>query len=191
MPLGADGGLTGGRAPRLAQRAHHAALVGEHAEDRAGVRARRAQQLKTVGLRPGERLLVRQDDALALRIQTQRAEDPAADQATTTELELVFVQIERVALVADQHALADPVAQLHGGARVLVLRVLVRALAREFDPDEVVRSAPVQALASGLVDDVVGRADQTVQATGDACVVPEAAKGDELGHVPILGPWAQ
>ncbi len=136
-------------------------------------------------------MLVREDHALALRIQTQRAEDPAARHAASGDLELVFVEVEGVATVAfEDMVTAYPVRQLLRGARVLVILPVLRKL----DADEVVRAPREQAVTLRLVDDVVRRADQVRQRDrldALACLIAKSAERYELGHVSILGPRSQ
>ena len=57
--------------------------------------------------------------------------------------------------------------------------------------DEIVRTPRVEALARRIVDDVVGRTDETGERCSGGRVVANSAERDELGHVSILGPRSQ
>ena len=187
VALRADRGLSGLFARGLAERAHEPIVVGEHPEHGTGVRACRAQQLEAVGFRFRERQLMRQHHAFALRIQTERAEDAAPHETPARHLELVLVEVERVPVIAAEDTTADPIREVLPGARVLV----VGPVRGEFDADEIVRTSSVEALARRVVDDVVGRTDETGERCSGGRVVANSAERDELGHVSILGPRSQ
>src|SRR6185503_3076710 len=121
VSLRADRGLTRGRARGLSEGAHQAGGVSEHCEHGAGVRARRTQELEPVGFRFGKGELVWQHDAVALRIQTQRSEDPPPYQTPARDLEPVLVEIEGRMVLTTKPPLGDPVGQVLCGLRVSVL----------------------------------------------------------------------
>src|SRR5206468_9318874 len=70
-----------GLAERPDERAHGLAGAGVEAEDRAQVGARGAQDREAVGLRAGQRALVRADDARAELLETEPAEEAVAPAA--------------------------------------------------------------------------------------------------------------
>ena len=65
----------------------------DHAEYRAGVRARRAQELQAIGLRLRKGALMREDHGLARLVQAQRDEHSAARHPRTEKRELVLVDV--------------------------------------------------------------------------------------------------
>ena len=152
----------------------------EHAEYRAGVGARRAKEREAVLLRFRESELVRHDDALLGAVEPQCAMDPAPAHARLADRELVVVHVDRRRRVLLHHAPKAPGGQIRGRSRI---GVAIRL--RKFDPDEVVRALPVEALALVRADHVVRRAQELTELFG-LLAIPECSERSDVGHVRIL-----
>ncbi len=128
-------------------RLNDALVVGKQAEDLAQVHARGVEQLEAVGFRPGQRLFVGIDAALAERLQADASHEALASIAVALDLEILVVDIERTGRVLGQDAVVLPVAQKAGGPRVAVVVVVVGGLFLvEDQPDDVVWAAVVKGL---------------------------------------------
>jgi len=157
-----------------------AARVLEHAEDGARVGPRRAQEREAVLLRFRERELVRHHDALLGAVKTQRAVDPAPSHPRLADRELVVVHVDRRRGVLFHHAPEAPGGEVRRSARV---GVAVRL--GELDPNEVVRTLPVEAVAFLGADDVVGRAQQLPEGFR-LLAIAQGAERSDVGHLRIL-----
>ena len=143
-------------------------------EDRLELRPHRAQETEALGFRPRVRELVREDDALLVRLDSQRG-----DEAVSRPLDAVGADValrerpQRRLVVADENPVALPVREV---ARRLDLRLGKRQV------HDVVR-APREVVAALLGgDDVVGGRDEAIERPGLALVVPERTEGLHNGH---------
>ena len=92
--------------------------------------------------------------------------------------EHLVIDVDRRLGLGEQHALAQPVAQQPGGARVaIVVLVVARLVAVEDQPHDVGRVLLVELLLQLGVDHVVRRRDDVAQRADVAEVVANAAEG--------------
>ncbi len=159
--------------------AHGLARARVEAEDGAQIRARGAQECQAVGLGPGQRALVGAYDAGGEVLEPEPAEEPVAPaRRAVGERELLRVEVERRLGVGREDAGRDPLVQgaRRGGAAL--------RLARQDEPDHVVRAAGVELGLLGRGDHVVGRRQQLAHVAGARGIVAEAGERTDDGHQP-------
>ena len=94
------------------------------------------------------------------------------------------VDVQRGVVFLAEDALAQPVLQEPGGARVSVLRFGVAGLlAVQLQPDDVVGAGLVEPVLQGRVDHVVGRGHHVGQCPHLGHVVADAMERTHVGHV--------
>src|SRR5262245_47509270 len=79
------------------------------------------KQLQAIRLGACESFLVREDAALAKRLQANTRHETAARVPATLDLEVLMIDVQRAGRVLGQDALPLPVAQAAGGACVAVV----------------------------------------------------------------------
>ena len=127
-------------------------------EDRLELRARGAKQAQSSFLRTGVRALVREHDAVLVRLESQRDDDAVARALDSVGTDVRLRERPRCRLlVAREDPVATPGREITCG---VVLGV------RERQVDDVVRASCEVPGASSSVDHVVRRRDQSVERTG-------------------------
>ena len=157
--------------------------IGIQAEDLAEVRLARGPQLEPVGLRAAVRFFVRIDVAFAEPLEPHAAHEAAARVRRAAFGEHLVIDVDRRVGLGEQHALALPLPQQPGRARVaIVVLVIARLVPVEDQPHDVGRVLVVEPLLQLGVDHVVRRRDHVAQRADVAEVVANAAKGLDVGH---------
>jgi hypothetical protein len=148
-----------------------------------------AQQVEPVGHGPGERLLVPEDNPLAVVGEFAEGDEAAPlDHGAIARGngEALGVGEDAGVLFPGEHALGAPLGEVAGGAAVdavgLAGRVVVEELGQaEDDPDQVVRAALVVGLLHGGRDLVVGLGDDIFKPDPRG-IVTERSEGIDTGH---------
>ena len=157
-------------------------------EDGAEVHLRGQHQTEAVLLRPRERLLVREDHALAELGEAQQGQETAARaRASVGPRERLFHEGEAGLGIAHDDPVLLPLPQLEGSPRVRVVALAVGGCGHtQVDAHDVVTTARVETRLEFRPDDVVGRCHQSLQVTRPFSMVPPGAKGNDGLHWSLL-----
>ena len=118
---------------------HGLLRIGIEPEDRRQIRLARLEQHQPVGFRAGQRLFVRKD-LPAEFFQPQLAEESLAKIRLPFPVEFLVIDVERVFMLLQQHAVGPPVLPEIGGPLVAGVGIGVARLRPvEFQPDDVAR----------------------------------------------------
>jgi len=173
-----------GRGDRVERPRRRALLVPVEAEERGEVGLHRLQQLQPVGLGRDQRLLVRDDDALAELVQPDRRHEPAPPYlAAVGGPEALLERIERGDRIAPQDPLLKPARPVLRRARVLVReRSVPGAILADREMAHVVGAAPQELVPLLGRDLIVRRSEELSESAAARGGVTDGAKWKELGH---------
>ena len=159
-----------------------AVAIGREQKDRFDVRRSSAHQRQAVGLGPGVRLLVRADAAGLVAFGGDGGEDAAPREPfSRRQRELLREHVQHRLRVAPQHAGATPASQAFGRSAVPVVFRCAGRRFRQHDVHDILSGERRVPRPLGLIDDVIGRRDQRVEALdGGVPLTPEGR--DEVRH---------
>ena len=163
----------------------HAFLrVGIEHEELAGMQTSVAEEFEAVGFGAGESVFVAEDDAGGIVFELTGADEAAARAffGGTGDGELLGVGVESGCGILEEDAVANPLFDFGGGARVdVVLRRIVLEGAAFFDGDQIVRMHGV-IFGLALGGNFVVRLSEDAIERGDLRVETKGGKRKYLGH---------
>src|SRR6266568_8982612 len=178
--------LAGAGDGRLERPVSLGAFVLVEREDGREVRLHPLQELEPVGLGSGERLLVREDDALLVGVQPAGGDEaPSHPRPPVGAGEALLERVERRLGIAAEGAIGEPALERLRGAEVLVVgRSVAGLVLAERDVDEVVRAARRELVPGHGRHRVIRRRDEPRQCRRPGGRVSDAAERKHVGHAP-------